>query len=105
MSARDQASAGLPSEAWNQLERLLEQFEDAWQRGERPDLDDFLAATSGAERRALLIELVHEDLDYRLKAGEPVRVEGYLDRYPELASDRAVLLDLIAREFSLRRRA
>jgi hypothetical protein len=70
----------------------------------RPDLDSFLAATSGAERRALLIELVNGDLDYKLKAGEPVRVEDYLDRYSELASDQAVVLDLIAREFSLRRR-
>jgi tRNA A-37 threonylcarbamoyl transferase component Bud32 len=56
-----------------------------------------------AERRALLIELVHEDLEYRLKAGEAMRVERYLERYPELAGDRHVVLDLLQREYQLRR--
>ena len=58
--------AGLSSEAWQHLEAILEDFENAWQRGERPCLDYFLARAQGeAQRRALLIELVHEDLELR----------------------------------------
>src|SRR5262249_5852753 len=52
----------------------------------------------------VLVELVHIDLELRLKAGESARVEEYLARFPELAGDRAVTLDLIAAEHGLRRR-
>ena len=33
---------------------------------------------------ALLVELAHVDLEFRLKAGQAARVESYLDRYPLL---------------------
>jgi tRNA A-37 threonylcarbamoyl transferase component Bud32 len=103
LPARPGVPPALPEEAWARLERALERFEDAWQRGSRPQLDDWLAAAQ-AERHALLRELVHEDLDYRLRAGEPARVEDYLRRYPELAADPDGALGLIADEFNLRRR-
>ena len=77
------AGARLSSEAWQRLEEILERFEAAWRRGEHPLLDDYLAGVE-AERGALLVELVHEELELRLKAGEPARVEEYLERYPEL---------------------
>src|SRR5205807_2895889 len=53
----------------------------------------------------LLIELVHIDLELRLKAGEAARAEEYLARYPELAGDRAAAVELIAAEHGLRRRS
>ena len=59
------------------LELVLERFEDAWRRGERPALEDYLAEAA-AERGVLLRELVLEDLDYRLRSGEDVR--GQLPR-------------------------
>jgi WD40 repeat protein len=86
------------------LERILERFAHAWQRGERPALEDYLVCAGEGERRALLIELVHEDLEYRVKGGEAVRVEAYLERFPELRAERSVALDLIAAEYALRRR-
>jgi predicted ATPase/tRNA A-37 threonylcarbamoyl transferase component Bud32 len=52
----------------------------------------------------VLIELVHLELELRLKAGESARVEEYLARYPELAGDRSAVLNLIAAEHELRRR-
>src|SRR5205823_1249418 len=52
----------------------------------------------------LLAELVHLDLELRLKAGEPVRVETYLERFPELARGPDAVVRLIATEFDLRRR-
>jgi hypothetical protein len=74
----------LPTEAWDRLERILERFEDAWRRGERPAIEDFVGGSAGEERRALLAELVHADLHYRWQAGEAAAVEAYLERYPEL---------------------
>jgi formylglycine-generating enzyme required for sulfatase activity len=94
----------LPTEAWTRLEQVLERFEDAWKRGERPALDEYLCGATPAERRALLIELAQEELEFRLKAGEAARVEEYLRRYPELTGDRRVVLDLIAAEHAQRRR-
>jgi hypothetical protein len=76
---------------------------EAWERGERPALEDFLTHT-GAERRALLIALVHADLEYRLRSGEAVRVEASLERYPELPGERLVARDLITAEHTRRRR-
>jgi serine/threonine protein kinase len=103
-SARRGDARRLPSAVWAPLERTLERFEDAWRQGQRPDLDAYLAEAAGpAERRALLVELVHEDLEYRFQAGEAIRVEAYLQRYPELAQDREEVLQLIAAEFELRR--
>jgi eukaryotic-like serine/threonine-protein kinase len=85
------------------FEQAVDRFEDAWQRGERPSIDEHLS-TSGIDRGALLVELVHVDLEYRLKAGEAARVETYLQRYPELSLDRHIVLDLVSAECRLRRR-
>ncbi len=92
----------VPSEVWDRLERVLDRFENAWNRGDRPALSDYLAAAA-TERQLLLIELIHEDLEYRIQTGEPARVEMYLKHYPELRDDSAVILDLIAAEYDYRR--
>jgi hypothetical protein len=83
------------------LEEIIEGFEAAWQAGGRPGLDAFLPA-DGPLRRAVLVEVVHADLECRLKAGEPARAEEYLRRYPELAATPDLLLDLVRREYELR---
>src|SRR5262245_1907819 len=86
-----------------QLEEIVEHFEDAWRRGDRPAIDDHLPY--GESRRwAALVELTHVDLEYRRKAGEAARVEQYLERYPQLAEDHEVVSDLAAAEFKYRRR-
>jgi predicted ATPase len=93
-----------PSAAdWSALKDALRRFENAWRQGPRPGIDDYLPAGVPLRRR-VLIELVHIDLELRLKAGEAARVEDYLARYPELAGDRAFTLELIAAEHELRRR-
>src|SRR5262249_14397852 len=55
-------------------------------------------------RKALLLELAHEELELRLRAGEPARTEDYLGRYPELRDDPEAALGLIAAEHAQRRR-
>lgn len=91
------------AEDWLALKDAVKRFEGAWRQALRPRIDDYLP--SGAPLRSrVLIELVHIDLELRLKAGESVRVEKYLARYPELSGERAVALELIAAEHELRRR-
>ena len=83
-------------------EEVIRQFEQAWQGGGPPDLDDYLPAAPGPGQSRLLAELIHVDLDVRLRRGEPARVEQYLERFPGLGRDRAALLGLIAAEYELR---
>jgi tetratricopeptide (TPR) repeat protein len=84
------------------FETAVRRFEAEWRGSGRPDLDRHL--TTGADRPRLLVELIHIDLDFRLRAGDSARVEEYLNRFPELAEQRDAVLDLIADEYVLRRR-
>jgi predicted ATPase len=93
----------LPAENLALLQSAVKRFDDAWRQGPRPAIDDHLPA-EGALRYSLLIELVHIDLELRVKAGEAARVEEYLTRYPELAGDHGAVLELIAAEHEWRRR-
>jgi eukaryotic-like serine/threonine-protein kinase len=97
------ASAPQAHSASGLLESVAGRFEEAWQRGERPAVEDFLPAADGLRAR-LLLELVHADLELRLKAGEEARVEEYLKRYPELGGEAEVVRGLVAAEWDLRRR-
>jgi serine/threonine-protein kinase len=87
---------------WTRRERLISAFEDAWQSGTAPTLADFVPP-AGPDRAAVLVELVHVDLEYRLKAGEAVRLETYLQRLPELADNAEAVVALLLREYELRR--
>jgi serine/threonine-protein kinase len=91
----------LDSQAWHELERVVERFERAWQAGSRPALDDYLPANA-TMRGPLLVELSHADLEWRLRAGEQARAEDYLSKYPELREDTASALDLIRTEYRIR---
>src|SRR6516225_5237575 len=91
------------TEDWLALKDAVRRFENGWRQGPRPTIDDYLPSGDPLHAR-VLIELVHIDLELRLKAGEAARVEEYLARYPELAGDRAVSLALIAAEHEFRRR-
>ena len=69
MSNANRPKVPLSAETYERRECILEAFEDAWRRGERPNLTDYLPAT-GPDRLPLLVELAHEELDHRIKAGE-----------------------------------
>jgi WD40 repeat protein len=103
MSAVDSHLRYLPSAEWARLEPILRDFEQAWRDGRRPALADYWPREAGAGL-TLLAELVHLDLEYRLRSGEATRVETYLDAYPELARDAAAAIPLIVAEYELRRR-
>ncbi len=85
------------------LEPLVRRFEEAWQRGERPDIETLLPADA-ENRRIARIELIYLELELRLKAGLAARVEEYLTRYPELAHERPVVLELLLVEWRMRAR-
>ncbi len=103
MSERAEHGSRLSSEAQSRLESAVARFEDGWQAGTTPSIHDYLPA-AGPEREALLAELVHADLEWRLKGRQSVRVESYLKGFPELAGNPAAVLDLIRAEYRFRLR-
>jgi tetratricopeptide (TPR) repeat protein len=100
MSMDHDLPAGTSGNGHEPLESLLGRFEDAWQREQRPRIDDYLPP---GDVRAL-VELVHIDLERCLQAGEAVLVEDYLSRYPQLAEQPTDFLDLLIAEYEFRRR-
>jgi tetratricopeptide (TPR) repeat protein/tRNA A-37 threonylcarbamoyl transferase component Bud32 len=83
------------------LQDLVEQFEGNWRSGNEPALVDYLPAP-GSLRCALLLELVHTDLEWRLRSGLAACVGAYLRAYPELAEQCDAVLDLLETERALR---
>jgi WD40 repeat protein/serine/threonine protein kinase len=87
------------------VEDAVWEFEGAWNRSfragvSRPELGDFLPpAEEPVLRRAIGIELAAIDLDHRLKRGEPICVEDYLERFPEFRDDRSGIRGLIETEY------
>ena len=87
------------------VEDAVWEFEGAWDRSfragvSRPELGDFLPPTDEPVlRRAIGIELATIDLDHRLRRGEPICVEDYLERFPELRDDRPGIRGLIETEY------
>jgi hypothetical protein len=85
-------------------EALFDRFEEAWQSGSEPRLEDFLPPAEAPARLAVLVELVKIDMECRLKRGERVRLEEvYLPRFPELDATQSCLFDLVVLEYELRR--
>jgi serine/threonine protein kinase/tetratricopeptide (TPR) repeat protein len=84
------------------LSDAVDAFEDSWQRGEAPSIDSFLPADATA-RVVVLDRLIHIDLEYRLRRGDEVRVESYVNRYGELSTQPTILFDLVAWECHLRK--
>src|SRR5262245_39309994 len=51
-------------------EHRIRQFEMDWLAGRRPDLDEYLAGFDVLSH-SLLVELVHIDMEFRIKSGMP----------------------------------
>ena len=102
MATTHDASDQDVGESWQRLDRVVRAFEEAWRRAERPAIAAYLPA-KGPQRAATLAELAQVDLQWRLRAGEPARVETYLEHFPELAAEPGTLLDLIRAEYQQRR--
>jgi serine/threonine-protein kinase len=83
----------LSEEAVWRLEEACCRFEEAWQTGQRPTLEDFVATLEGEERLALLRELLRLEVHYRRRAGEGPSAADYATRFPEAT---AVLHEVFA---------
>jgi eukaryotic-like serine/threonine-protein kinase len=102
MSAPPKPTSQFDSADWNEVDAIIQDFQSAWQAGRQPAVEDFLppAAACG---QAVLIELIHVDLEHRIKAGQAVRVETYLQQHPQLRGNAGNVVALIVAECHWRR--
>lgn len=106
MSEQDELHGSVePGPLASGIDRVIEAFEQAWRKDQRPSIDDVLRHHPQFDQNALLVELIHQELELRLSAGDLARVEEYLARYPQLADEQDVILSLIRCEYEMRRRS
>jgi tetratricopeptide (TPR) repeat protein len=91
------ADSGLATE----LLDCVKAFEEAWEAGRTPRIEDYLPA-EGPARLPHLAALVQVTLERRIQAGQCARVEEYLERFPELHSDQTVIQELARAEYRCR---
>lgn len=78
-------------------------YEQKWQPGSQPDLDDFLEEI-GPLTPAALAAVLRVDQRQSWRAGEHVQAELYLHRYPAILTEPDHAIDLIFNEFLIRER-
>jgi serine/threonine-protein kinase len=103
MAAETRPIPELDNANWEGVQAVVRAFRQRPRRGERPAIEAH-APRAGSGRERVLIELIHEDLEFRIKSGESPSSSGYLARFPEIADDPRALGELIRAESELRRR-
>jgi predicted Ser/Thr protein kinase len=97
------------------LEKHIVRFEEAWQTGKPPHLEEFLPeddlGSANVARIDVLRELIKIDLEFRWRSSSKTKLstkcfllEDYLARYPELQKLAKTPLDLIVEEYRVRQR-
>ena len=74
--------AEIPTGDWSWINEAAERFEQAWKKGPRPRIEDFLAREPEPRRPPLLSELLRVECELRVKAGETLTHEEYRRRFP-----------------------
>lgn len=76
----------------NFLAEIAAEFEQAWQSGHRPALQDFLSRVSNDLRSSLLQQLVPLDAKHRQQSGDVVSVDDYRELCESLGVDPVACL-------------
>ena len=77
---------------WSWINEAAERFEQAWKKGPRPRIEDFLAKEPEPRQPPLLSELLRVECELRTKAGERPTAEEYRRRFPEHDDRRRLCL-------------
>lgn len=100
----DRPAAPASSVDWDQIAECVERFLEAWeQNGYGPPLAEFCCADAAAQRRAILVELIKVDLEYRYASGGPLlTLEDYQAENPELCLPDGMPAELVFEEYHAR---
>ena len=88
----------LPLEVEQQIDRVSDEFERAWQSGQTPRIEDYLDRVPAVGRLRLLEELLVVEFDLRQQQNPPLDldIDSYRRRFP--GSDAVINAALALRE-------
>lgn len=92
------SAAKLDDRSYELLDATVKQLEASWRTTHNVELGRFVPAPSSPLRKRVLTELVKVDQEFRWKAGEQKKLEGYLREWPELGRESGVLVELLEAE-------
>ena len=95
-------STQLDSLAWEGVQDLVRSFRQALLRGEHPSIEAYVPE-GVPNRKAVLVELIHEEIEFRIKSGDSRGLTSYLARFPEVAADPRAIEELIVAGSELQR--
>jgi len=99
------AGRGAAEATVSSVEAIVARFESLWKSGRQPEIGALLPAAGEPHRRNVLGALIMADLRQRVRIGHAVRLEEYLERFPELGPVTELPWELIAAEWNARRDA
>jgi hypothetical protein len=73
--------ASLSLAAEQRVDRVCDLFESAWQSGDRPQIESYLARLPQSEQSVLFAEMVKIDINYLRQAGETPTPDDYCSRH------------------------
>ena len=94
-------SAGTEDYNPSQVHQIASDYEQSLLAGIDVRLESFLQG-EGAFRWNLLVELIHTDLEIRLRKGEDVSLSFFIEKYPEIQSSPKDISSLIKTELQWR---
>lgn len=100
----DENNAQRQAERAAVVARVCCKFEDDWQSGRRPRLEECLTECDDVLRDDLLSELIAIEIERRLGAGELPVVEEYVERFPDASCVVSAYADGVAAHESSHRR-
>ena len=84
-----------------QVHQIASDYEQSLLADAKVRLESFLRG-DGAFRWNLLVELIHTDLEIRLRKGEDVSLSSFIEKYPEIQSSPKDIDSLIKTELQWR---
>ncbi|MBT6153575.1 MAG: serine/threonine protein kinase [Planctomycetaceae bacterium] len=96
----------------HEFDECIRRFEEAWQRGDNPDITKFFSGVDSGSGNplpsdSLLTEIICIDLEIRWKrrrAERPLIVEDYIARFPMLETPGNLPVEIIIEEYRARHR-
>jgi len=80
-----------------EIDSLCYDFEQAWQRDQKPRIEDHLARVPDDWYSSALRELIAQEVDLRRGAGESVDAHEYHERFPQDAGEVDAAFELVER--------
>ncbi len=87
---------GLPLRDRRAINEICLEFERAWNDGRHPRIEEYAGRMTGRAGKALLVELIAQDIDLRIADEQIVGHQQYYDRFPHAAQEVDAALALIS---------